>query len=109
MQQAIVVSTTLSKAEEAEALARRIVESRLAACVQLAPVRSIYRWKGKVEAADETVLWIKTRLDRETELIDFLSAHHPYDVPEIMVTPITGIGAPYRQWLMDETKEDGQS
>ena len=99
----IVVSTTFDAREAAEAMAQELVERRLAACAQLTPVTSFYRWKGRHERAEEVLLAAKTSAERSQELVDFISRHHPYEVPEILVTPVIGGGEPYLRWLTEAT------
>ena len=84
-------------------LARALVESRLAACVQiLGPIQSHYRWRGRIERAREWLLLIKTR----GVLLDALEAElqrlHPYEVPEILAIPVQSAHAPYLDWLRRE-------
>lgn len=85
------------------ALARTLVEERLAACVSVGgAVRSIYRWQGKVEEADERLLVLKARADRLEALAARLVELHPYDVPELLVLPVErGLG-PYLEWVLAE-------
>lgn len=102
----LVALTTTSTFEEADALAGKIVESRLAACVQILPqMRSVYVWKGKTHRENECLLLIKTLPDKWDELKEFISANHSYDVPEIIALDAKA-AEPYRQWLTTElTKE----
>ena len=104
MDQAIVVLTNLPDEDSARALARRLVEQRLAACVNILPgVQSIYRWQGQLEEARETSLSIKTTASRYPELEAAIRAHHPYDVPEIVALPVTHGWHPYLEWIAGET------
>ena len=102
----IVVLNTCASAAEAETIARRLIEVRLAACVNvLAGARSFYRWKGVVEAADEWLLIIKTSRERFAALRAELERLHSYEVPEIVALPIVE-GAPnYLNWLEAELHE----
>src|SRR5215217_364766 len=100
----IVVSTTTDSAEAAEQLARSIVDARLGACVQIVgPVRSVYRWEGAVQIEQEWQCLVKTTADRADELTAHIEAHHSYDVPEVIVTPIIGGSQEYLSWLRQET------
>lgn len=98
------VLTTTSSAEAAEDLASGIVDARLAACVQLVgPIRSVYRWQGAVQVEQEWQCLAKTTTDRLDELTAHIKAHHSYDVPEIIATPIVGGSPEYLSWLREET------
>lgn len=100
----VVVSTTVDNAKKAKAIAGRIVAQRLAACVQQIPVHSVYRWKGRIESASEYLLLAKTRAALAPELAAFIRKIHPYELPEILVTPITGGLAGYLEWIAAETR-----
>jgi periplasmic divalent cation tolerance protein len=105
MAKAFVVLTTTSDRATAERIAHALVEERLAACVNLVPgVRSIYRWKGAVEAADEVLCVIKTTAARLPRLKARLVALHPYDVPEVIALPIAAGHTPYLGWLADAVR-----
>jgi periplasmic divalent cation tolerance protein len=102
----IVIFNTCASSEEAARLARMLVERRLAACVNiLPPIRSIYRWQGKIEDATEWLLIIKTSRPRFEELSEALRAAHSYDVPEILALPIVAGSPAYLDWLSTETHE----
>ena len=91
--------------DRAEAIARTLVEQRVAACVNLVPgVISIYRWKGNVEREPETTMLIKTHDDLIERLKTELTKLHPYEVPEIVVLPVADVNAPYAQWIEAETR-----
>jgi periplasmic divalent cation tolerance protein len=101
---AVVVYVTVPPDTTGRALARALVEERLAACVNLLPVESIYQWQGQVEEGAELLLVIKTR----RALLDPLSARvralHPYSVPEVIALPIEAGWPPYLQWIAAETQ-----
>jgi periplasmic divalent cation tolerance protein len=100
----IVVLTTCESPEQADQLARKLVEARLAACVNIVSgARSVYRWKGKVEEAAEFVLMIKSRRDLFPALCAALSKLHSYEVPEIIALPIVDGSEAYLSWLERET------
>jgi periplasmic divalent cation tolerance protein len=101
----VVVTTTVDSEEAAAILARKLVKGRFAACVQRLPVHSTYWWKGKVEESAEFLLLAKTRAARSADLIAFIKENHSYEVPEIVVAPITGGLPPYLDWIEKETKE----
>ena len=97
------MTTTLDDESRANALAEAIVEARLAACVQCLPIRSVYRWEGRVERAAETLLAAKTRTALVPELTAFIRARHPYRVPEIVAWPLADGLPDYLAWIRDET------
>ena len=88
----------------AEGLARSLVEERLAACVNVVPgLRSVYRWQGRVEAADELLLLVKTRADRAAALAARVRELHPYELPEVVELPVLGGSPAYLDWLRKES------
>jgi periplasmic divalent cation tolerance protein len=103
-QKFVIVLTTLPADGDAEQFASRLVEEKLAACVNvLPPMRSIYRWKGAVERADERQCVIKTTAQCLAPLEALIRTLHPYDVPEFVVIPITQGNAAYLSWLTEST------
>ena len=104
-QKFVVVLTTLPAENDAEQFASRLVEEKIAGCVNILPaMRSVYRWKGTVEHADERQLVIKTTVQQVTALEALIRKIHPYDVPEFVVLPIDSGGADYLSWLCESTK-----
>ena len=99
----VVVLLTCPDEDSAGAIARALVEERLAACVNVAAdVRSIYRWRGSVEEARERLLIVKARSDRLDALAARMKELHPYEVPELLALPVArGLG-PYLEWLRSE-------
>jgi len=101
----IVVLVTCGSEEEALKIAQSLVEERSAACVNIvAPVRSIYRWEGKVWDEKEWVLIIKTQKERFEELEKKVKSLHSYSVPEIIGLPIVKGASSYLKWLEEMTK-----
>ncbi len=98
-----VVQTTVADPEQAEALARAIVDAKLGACVQVQPIRSYYTWEGAARADDEQLLTIKTRGACYQALESLLLARHPYEVPEIIALPMTEGSAAYLAWIDEVT------
>jgi len=97
------VTTTVSSREEADRLAAAVIERRLAGCVQIVgPVRSVYRWQGAVEGADEWLCLIKTTRDAYTALEAAIRELHCYECPEIIATPIEAGSAAYLAWLAEQ-------
>jgi len=104
---AAIVLTTLGADADAAALARTLVEERLAACVNvLPPMSSLYRWKGRLEQDREQQLVIKTTPGRVAALEARLKELHPYELPEFVVLDATASAA-YAAWLRDSTAEGG--
>jgi len=102
----IQVSTTVEKKEDADRIAKILVETRMAACVQvIGPIRSTYWWKGKVEEAGEWLCVMKTREELYSDLEASLKAVHPYQVPEIVAVPLTKGSEGYLRWIEEETKK----
>ena len=99
----VALSTTVDRQEVARELARQIVDRRLAACVQAVPIHSTYRWKDEVRAENEVLLLSKTTRSRSAALKAWLLAHHPYEVPEIVITPVLDGSDDYLGWLAAET------
>jgi len=99
MSEFCVVITTTPNQQEATSLAQKLVEQQLAACVQMMPINSVYRWEGAIQNEPEVLLLIKTRAALYGELESFITAHHSYSVPEIIQLPIEQGSAAYLQWL----------
>ena len=96
----IVILCTCSGAEEAERLARSLVEARLAACVNVIPqVRSYYRWEGALESAEEHLLAIKSSRPLFEALRAHLTGLHSYHLPEILALPVVDGSEDYLGWL----------
>ena len=96
----IVVFSTCASAEEAEKLARQLVEQGLAACANIVPnVRSVYRWRGAVESAAEHLLIIKSARPQFENLCAALERAHSYEVPEVLAVPVVAGSAAYLAWL----------
>ena len=98
----LVVTTTVGSIEAAQALARRIVEQRLAACVQLEKgLTSVYRWRGQLHEDAEARLVIKTIPGAEAALQAFFAVHHPYELPQFVAT-LAQTSAAYAEWVRAE-------
>lgn len=99
----IVVLSTCASAEEAQRLARALVEKRLAACVNVLPgVRSVYRWQDAIEDQEELLLVIKTNRTLLEELRDEIERLHSYEVPEVIALPIVDGSERYLAWMTRE-------
>ena len=101
----IVVLVTCGSEEEALKIANALVEEHLAACVNvIAPIRSIYRWEGKIWDEKEWLLIIKTQSHRFEELEKKVKSLHSYSVPEIVSLPIVEGSSSYLNWIKENTK-----
>ena len=98
----VLAITTEASEANAEALARALLERRLVACVSLRPVRSLYRWQGEVESADEVELLLKTTAARLAELETAVRELHSYDTPE-WLTWTAGASGAYAAWAWEAT------
>ena len=98
----VLATTTTATREDAEKIAARLVEERLAACVQIIePITSVYRWQGAVEEEKEILLLIKSSKDLVPRIAELLDRIHPYEVPELIATPIVGGSSAYLNWLAE--------
>jgi periplasmic divalent cation tolerance protein len=96
----VSVYAIFASAEEAERIGRAVIEERLAACINILPgVRSIYRWQGAIETADEVAAILKTTKSSADALIARIAALHSYDVPCIVAWPIDQALASYADWI----------
>ena len=105
MTDARLVLTTIGSKDGAEQLAQQLVERRLAACVNIVgPIRSVYRWREKIECEEECLLLIKTTKAQASQLQAALKELHPYELPECIELAIDGGSEPYLAWLAGEVK-----
>jgi periplasmic divalent cation tolerance protein len=103
------VEVTASSVEEAERLGRLAVEGRLAACAQVSgPISSTYWWEGRVTSTTEWVCTLKTSSLRITRLTSVLREAHSYEVPQIVVTSLSGGDEEYLGWIGAETGTVGE-
>lgn len=101
----LLALSTTDDEESAGALARRLLEERLAACVNIVPgIRSMYWWQGRIEEGAECLLVIKTTWARWPALKARLPQLHAYDVPELIATELTDGLEPYLRWLVSEVQ-----
>ena len=104
-QTCVVLVTTGSEAE-AETIATALLEERLAACVNiLSPVRSLYRWQGKIADDREWLLVIKTRAERFAAVESRVRSLHSYEVPEVISLPLLAGATGYLDWILAETAD----
>lgn len=106
----IQITTTAGSREEADRIATTLVDRRLAGCVQiLGPIRSVYRWQGQIEHAEEWLCQIKTTRERYAAVEAAICEVHSYDCPEIIATPIVAGSAAYLQWLAEQAYPSASS
>ncbi len=100
-----IVLVTVPNPDIARSIATEIVQSRLAACVNIVPgIKSIFRWEGKLDEADELLLVIKTIADRYPALEKRITELHPYDTPEIVALETRHVVEKYLRWVKSEVK-----
>ena len=99
-----VILVTVDTQAAAQEIAGALVSDRLAACVNLYPVHSVYTWEGNVEQAAEWQLVIKTKLALWPKIAETLDLLHPYKVPEMLALPIVQGSPPYLAWMADSTR-----
>ena len=100
-----IAHTTTSSKEEAIKIARELVENRLAACVNIHPIDSVYSWEGKIEEDKEFALSIKTTTSKVQVVTDYIRKMHSYELPAIISWKITG-EAEYLKWISDNVHKD---
>jgi periplasmic divalent cation tolerance protein len=101
----IIMLTTLPDEHAARALAQALISEQLAACINIMPrMTSIYSWKGKLEEGQEHLLIIKTRSERYTAIEQAIKNQHPYELPEIIATPISHGLPEYLNWIDENTQ-----
>lgn len=100
----ILIITSLPDRASAMALAQKLIDERLAACVNvLTDCVSVYRWEGKNETASEVLVLIKTLTQHYARLEEVIKSMHPYELPEIVAVPISNGLPAYLKWIADET------
>ncbi len=98
----LVVLTTAPNIEEAETLAKKIINEKLAACVQvLPPMKSFYFWEDAIQYESEHLVLIKTLAEKFTQLENFIRANHSYKVPEIVALEAKKVSESYLNWVKD--------
>jgi periplasmic divalent cation tolerance protein len=97
----LLVLTTTANAEEARRFATEAVERKLAACVNVAAIGSTYRWRGRVENAEECLLLIKTTQQRFDAIRDLIRERSSYELPEVLAIPVRDGSADYLAWLRE--------
>jgi periplasmic divalent cation tolerance protein len=98
----LVVLVTASSSAQARRIARRLLQSKLAACVNMIPVESMFLWKGEIQEEEEVLMVIKTRSEAFDELMNAVKSMHTYDTPEIIGMPVVMGSREYLKWIDDE-------
>lgn len=105
MKYSIILTTTDSKSE-AQNIAKALIEKRVAACVQIEQIESIYRWEGKITQEGEYLLRIKSTIDRYPQIESIIKKMHSYDIPQIIQIPITDGYEEYLKWIDKEVEKE---
>jgi periplasmic divalent cation tolerance protein len=101
----LIVISTFASLDHAKKMAHQLVESRLAACVQIQEgMHSIYRWEGKIYEGYEVLLSAKTVVNKWLDISNFIKSHHPYDLPEVIAYTPEKYEAHYGKWVESEVK-----
>ena len=102
----VVVLITTATEEEARSIAELLLNQSKAACINIVPrVDSLFRWQGKVDSAQESLLIVKTRASLLPEIVEMVKGVHSYEVPEIIALPIINGNEDYLKWIDSEVKE----
>lgn len=100
-----VVLVTAPDAEVGRRVARKVLEEKLVACVNIVPqIESLYWWEGKIDSSNEVLLVMKTRTGHLGDLEQAVLSEHPYDTPEFVALPITAGSEKYLSWIADSTR-----
>jgi periplasmic divalent cation tolerance protein len=99
----ILITSSCGSRDEAERIATALIEGSLAACVQISPATSVYRWKGKIERSEEYVLHIKTRAAHADLVEARIRELHSHELPELLMMTIAGGSEDYLDWMRSET------
>jgi periplasmic divalent cation tolerance protein len=98
----ILALSTFPDRETAQRISNQLVDKKFAACANILPaIESIYRWKGEIETAIETLVLFKLSDDRQSGFQEKLRSLHPYEVPEIIFLPLTNSLPEYLRWVID--------
>ena len=101
----VVILVTAASRRECRKIARRLIEEKLAACVNITqPIQSVYRWEGKIDNGKEFLMFIKTNRNLFPQIKTEISLIHSYHTPEIICLPIIDGSPDYLQWLSDSVR-----
>ncbi len=96
---------TAGDEDEARRIGRTLVEEKLAACVNILPIKSIYRWEGDIKEEGEVAMFVKTKAELADQVIDRVKELHSYEVPCIVSLPITKGNPDYLSWIEESTEQ----
>ncbi len=102
----ILILSTCTNVVEAKKIAKAIVEKKLAACVNIVPVHSVFRWKGSIEESDEQLLVVKTSSKLFEKVSECVKKLHSYELPEVISLEIRQGSKPYLKWIQDSIREN---
>jgi len=102
MDEHLVVFVTASSSAQARRIARRLLQSKLAACVNMVPIESMFLWKGEIQEEEEVLMVIKTRAEAFDDLMNAVKGMHTYDTPEVIGMPVVLGSREYLKWIDDE-------
>jgi len=102
----IAVTTTIGDAEQAQRLAREVVQRRLAACAQLSAIESIYVWQGQLQHEGERRIVFKTTVEAWPALLEALRELHPYELPQIVATALQPVCEEYARWVREQVQDN---
>ncbi len=100
----LVVLITAKDKTEARRVARKLLQKKLAACVNFVPVESMFIWEGEIQEEDEVLMIVKTKIDAFDDLMTTVKITHSYDTPEIIATPVVLGSREYLKWIDNEVK-----
>ena len=100
----IIIQTTCGSKKESKKIANILIKTKLAACVQISKIKSIYQWKGEICEDKEYLLFIKTKKGNFQKIKRKIKDNHSYDLPEILATKITNISKEYSKFIGENTK-----
>lgn len=102
----ILVQTSFARQNQAQKMARELVERGLVACAQVTgPTLSTYEWKGELQCEEEYILILKALSSRYSKLAAFIDENHPYELPEVVAIPITRASTTYFDWVKQQCQE----
>ncbi len=107
MTEFVIVYITAANEEEAEKIAKALLDAKLAGCASIVKnLRSIYRWQGKIEDGSEVLMIVKSRRELFGRLAEMVKQLHSYSVPEVIAMPVVEGSEGYLTWLEEETRDD---